>query len=147
MTPNWANTRIALLPLLCIFVATGAYAQAEKKVLRNSKIYIEELPLGLGIYLKAEIIKKKVPILVVATPERADYLLRGTAGTTIKLEGSTTSLSERFTGAVEIFDGEGTLIWAAEAGDSSLGRGGLHRVAKRIASKLKKFIARSKPRP
>ena len=145
------NTKIVLLPLLCMFVAAGAYAQgegeqerslkkAEKKMPRDSKIYIEELPLGLGIYLKAEIIKKKVPILVVATPERADYLLRGTA---IELGVVTTSLSEKFTGAVEIFDREGTLIWAGEAGG-----GGLQKVAERIASKLTKFIARaSKPRP
>ena len=134
-------TRLILALLL---LSTALSAQG----LRGAKVHIEEMPLDLHLYLKAEIIKKQVPVLIVQTPEQAEYVLRGTATGSEKNkwhEGWLTASKDKVTGAVEIVSRDGILVWATEAGDRSLNwgsfrRGGPRKVADRIAKSLRKAI-------
>ena len=107
---------------------------AEKRILpKNSAIHFPESRDTFHVYLKAEIIKKKLPLRVLATPEGADYILWGTAQRE----------SRGYVGALEIWDTKGVLIWAGEAGDSVLSRkGGVRQIAERLADKLEKIIRR-----
>ena len=139
--------RIQKLGLLMVVLAMGSSSLAAQ-LPRNGKIYIEELPLDLHIYLKAEIIKKKVPLTVVPSTDQADYILKGTAQGSEKRnwhEGWLTAEKDKITGAVEIVDKQGVLVWAGEAGDrsiwwGSLKRGGVRQVANRIVKRLKKAV-------
>ena len=139
----------SLLASVLILSLSSAFTLADDRVFpKNCKLYIEELPLDLHVYLKAEIIKKKVPVKVMPSAETADYILKGTAQGSEKRqwhEGWLTAEKDKFTAAVEIVDKEGVLVWASEAGDRStwwgaLKRSGPRKVADRIANNLKKAI-------
>jgi len=123
-------------------------AATSRPIPRDARIYIEAMPNDFDVYLKAEIIKKGVQVIVVSTPEAADYLLSGTAQGREKTdwhEGWLTTPKDKYTGAVEVVNARGELVWAAEAGDRSLWfpglkRGGARKAAGRIASQMKKAV-------
>lgn len=145
------------LSLILILISLSVpSALAEERILpRDSKIFIEDFPEDLDMYLKAEIVKKKVPLEIVTTREEAHYILRGTAeGDEDRKwhEGWLTAERDHVTAAVELVDQEGNFIWASEAGDRSwffgpLKRGGSRKVAERLASNLKKIVSNSSRRP
>ena len=64
----------SLMSVLLLFSCL-AYG-AEEKILAGSKIYVEAAD-GFDTYLTAALQKKKVPVTVVTTKEKADYELDG----------------------------------------------------------------------
>ena len=72
--------KIRLSVLITMILVVTSVALADDRIIpRGSKIYIDEIPENVGMYLKAEIVKKKIPIQIVTKQEDADYLLQGIA--------------------------------------------------------------------
>ena len=119
------------------------FALASDRILpRDSTIYIEKTNFDFHVYLKAAIIKKKLPLKIVRKKENADFHL---LGTTQRARG------KRFTAALEIWNRQDVLVWATEAGGGSLydravGGLGLRKAASNLANKLKKVIQTKKAR-
>jgi len=138
------------LPILItmILVVTSVALADDRIIPRGSKIYIDEIPENVGMYLKAEIVKKKIPIQIVTKQEDADYILQGIAEGDEERkwhEGWLTGERDHTTAAIELLDKEGNFIWASEAGDRSmmwglLKRGGPRKVADRLANNLKDIV-------
>ena len=139
--------RIRLFLILTVFSAV-VLAGGNRPIPYQAKIYIEPLPEDLHVYLKAEIIKKKIPVRIVGSKADAEFVLGGTAEGNEKRswhEGWLTASKDKVIGAIQIINREEELIWADEAGDRSvwfgeLKRGGPRKVAGRLAKKLKKAV-------
>ena len=134
--------------LILLFVSAVAFAD-DRIIPRGSKIYIDKIGEDLDIYLKAEIIKKKIAIKIVSDKEDADYILQGAADESEEArkwhEGWLTSEKDHNTAAIQLIDREGDFLWASEAGDrsvwwGSLRRGGIRKVADRLANNLKDIV-------
>jgi len=127
--------------LLALTVAAPSFATG---VPNGAKIFIAPMDNGLDGFLAPEIIKKKVPVVIVTDETQAEYVLAGASlkaddkwyhtvfGGKDKNEGNVTLINVK----------EKRVIWAGEAGDRSLwlggwSRGGQRKVADRIVSKLK----------
>ena len=67
------------LPLLVVAALTPFAAAADRVVPRDAKVYSEEMPEDLHVYLKAEILKKKIPLTIVASKDTAEFVLQGVA--------------------------------------------------------------------
>jgi hypothetical protein len=128
--------------ILCC--ALSAFAAS---IPEGSKIYIAPMEGGLDGFIAPEIIKKKIPVVVVTKEEDAQYILSGGSqkaddkwyntvfGGKDKNEGNVRLLSVK----------DKTMVWAGEAGDrslwwGSLKRGGQRKVADRITKQLKKDL-------
>ncbi|MEK6303537.1 MAG: hypothetical protein AABO41_22765 [Acidobacteriota bacterium] len=144
-----------ILLMMVVFLTTGmvAYSQKEErqqKVPPGSKLFIAPMEGNLHPFIAAEILKKKLPVVVVTEDKDADFILTGASirgddkwyhtvfGGKDKNEGSVQLISVK----------EKTLVWAGEAGDRSLMWGGLRRggqrkVADRIVSKMKDDLFKS----
>jgi hypothetical protein len=140
----------SLLTLLALIALTGAQASAQTKNERSfegTKFFIAPMEGDLHPFIAAEIVKKKLPIVVVTEESEADYILAGASikgddkwyhtvfGGKDKNEGSVQLISVK----------DKTMVWAGEAGDRSLMWGGLRRggqrkVADRIVNKMKKDL-------
>jgi hypothetical protein len=139
---------LAVLALLALaFTQASAQTKFEKHTLAGKKIFIEPMQGDLHPFIAAEIVKQKLPFVVVTEKKKAQYILVGgfikgddkwyhtTFGVTNKNEGSVRLLNVK----------NKTLVWAGEAGDRSLplggwSRGGQRKVADRIVSKMKKDL-------
>jgi hypothetical protein len=98
-------------------------------------------------FLAAEIIKKKIPVIVVTEEKDAEFILTGAS---IKGDDkwyhSVFGGKDKNEGSVQLISVKGkTLVWAGEAGDRSMlwggwARGGQRKVADRIISKMKKDL-------
>jgi len=53
------------IPLLLAFLLVGGAFAAEKVIPNNAKIYIEKMDEGLDGYIRAEFVKKSVPLQIV----------------------------------------------------------------------------------
>lgn len=115
----------------------------------GSKVYISEMPEGLDGYIRAEIMKKKVPLTVVLTDETADFIMTGSAQARKGSwhEGWLSAERDKSTGSVVIVkkSSPNEVLWAEEAGDRSLmlgafSRGGARKVASRLVDRLKKVV-------
>ncbi len=139
-----------LLLLLLGLLATGVAAQTKSKPIpRNAKIYLEKMDGDLDGYLRAELVKKSIPLEVVLNEEEADLVMTGKSQGDEKRkwhEGWLTAERDHATANVMIVERKtGKFLWATEAGDRSiwwgaLKRGGQRQVANRIANNLKKAI-------
>ena len=99
---------------------------------------------GLNGFLAPEIIKKKVPVIIVTDEAQAEYVL---AGASLKADDKWYHTlfggKDKNEGNVRLLDVKSKqLVWAAEAGDRSLWwgnlkRGGQRKVADRIVGKMK----------
>lgn len=86
---------------------------APTRIFAGAKIFIEsdgEFALALG----ASFIEKKVPVSVVAQPEKADFILKAAsqdrrASTAAKIFGVG---RDRYHGTVSVFNQEGVLVFA-----------------------------------
>ena len=110
-----------LVSLLLLFGLVNVWA-GPRPIPKDAKIYIEKLPLELDMYLKAEIVKKKVPVKIVTHKEDADFVIQGFAeGNEDRKwhEGWLTAEKDHVTAAIEMVDKEGNFVWASEAGDRS----------------------------
>lgn len=142
-----------VLAIVCLAVMTGAAQAGEKKLIpAGSKIYVRELGAGLESYLKAEILKKKIPVTVVNDESAAEFVIGGTGDSKERKwhEGFLTRTKDNSTGAIEVSKRETTeVIWAAEAGDrdmwwGAMARDGQRKVAGRLTEKLAKIIGKER---
>src|SRR5262245_24855386 len=129
---------LAVLALLAL-ASTQAVGQnkSEKPSLDGAKIFIEPMQGDLHPFIAAEIVKKKLPFVIVMERKNADYILAGsfTKGDDNKNQGSVQLLNVK----------DKTLVWAGEAGDRSMffsgwSRGGQRKVADRILNKMNRDI-------
>jgi hypothetical protein len=126
------------------FDNAGKYKAKTAKVSPGAKIFIAPMQGDLHQFLAAEIVKKKVPIIVVTEEKAAEFILTGASirgddkwyhvifGGKDKNEGSVQLISVK----------EKAMVWAGEAGDrslwwGSLSRGGQRKVADRIIARMK----------
>jgi len=140
--------KLILLSLILLFVSAVAFAD-DRIIPRGSKIYIDKIGEDLDIYLKAEIVKKKIAIKIIGDKETADYIIQGTADQAEEArkwhEGWLTTEQDRNTAAIQLVNREGDFLWASEAGDRSiwwgaLRRGGIRKVADRLANNIKDIV-------
>src|SRR5262245_46699667 len=110
---------------LLAFAFTQAVAQnnADPPSLAGAKIFIEPMQGDLHPFIAAEIVKKKLPVVVVTERKNAEYILAGSfinrtaSGVTNKNQGNVQLLNVK----------DKTLVWAGEADDRSLLLGGWSR--------------------
>jgi hypothetical protein len=115
-------------------------------------LLIDEMDGDLDGFLRAEIMKKKVPVNLVIDKEAADFIATGSASERKGSwhEGLLTTEKDKATGAVSIVSKTGQIVWAEEAGDRSLmwgsafSRGGPRKVASRLADRLKDYMKNQK---
>lgn len=152
-------SRFVLFLAMIIFCAGSVNAQdkAAKQTLSQrytipdgSRIYISPMEGKLEGFIAAELVKKKLPIVLVIDDKEADYII---AGASIKGDdkwyhsvfGTGKDKNEANIQVISVKDK--TVVWAGEAGDRSLWwgdirRGGQRRVADRLIDKMKKDLFR-----
>jgi hypothetical protein len=126
-------------------------AQVKRGIPRGANIYIEEIENDLDGYIRAEMLKKKVPLTVVLRRDQAHVVLTGSSANTKKswTEGWLTADKDHSTASVMVIDRfSGHMVWAGEAGDrslwlGSLSRGGPRKVAQRVVDGINKAIVAS----
>ena len=102
---------------------------------------------GLEGFIAAEIIKQKVPLIVVTEEAQADYIMTGAS---IKADDHWYNAvwvgKDKNEGNVRLLSvKDKTMVWAGEAGDRSLWltafrRGGERKIADRIIQQMKKDL-------
>ncbi len=138
----------AVLALLALaFTQAVAQNKPEKPSLAGAKIFISPMQGDLHPFIAAEIVKKKLPVIVVTEKKRAEYIL---AGSFIKGDDkwyhTAFGVTDKNQGSIQLLNVKNkTLVWAGEAGDRSLflggwSRGGQSKVADRIVNKMKKDL-------
>lgn len=110
----------------------------------SSKVFIVSMDGDLDGFIAAEIIKQKLPVLVVTDEKDADYVLTGAS---IKADdhwyNAVWGGKDKNEGNFRLLDvKEKRMVWAGEAGDRHLNfsawrRGGERKVADRIVQKMK----------
>jgi len=136
---------LAVLALLALaFTQAVAQNKVEKPPLAGATIFIEPMQGDLHPFIAAEIVKKKLPVVIVTERKNAEYIL---AGSFIKgddkLNRTALGVTDKNQGNVQLLNvKDKTLVWAGEADDRSLflggwSRGGQSKVAGRIISKMK----------
>jgi hypothetical protein len=129
-------------------VASVAADDVAPKFGPGAKIYVEKMDGGLDGFLRAELMKKKVPVTIVLDEAAADFVMAGASNERKSSwhEGWLSAQKDNSSGSVMIFSkATKDLIWAEEAGDrslmwGSLARGGQRKVASRIADRLKDHL-------
>jgi hypothetical protein len=139
---------LAVLAFLTLaFTQAVAQNKFEKPSLAGTKVFIEPMQGDLHPFIAAEIIKKKLPFVVVTEKEKAEYIL---AGAYAKGDGNwfdtVFGSKDSNQGGVQLINvKDKTLVWAGGAGDrmlllGGLSRGGQSKVADRIVNKMKKDL-------
>src|SRR5215471_8625312 len=133
---------LALLPLA--FTQAVAQNKAEPPSLAGAKIFIEPMQGDLHPFIAAEIVKKKLPVVIVTERKDAEYILAGSfVKGDDKWNRTALGATDKDQGSVQLLNvKDKTLVWAGEANDRSsfLGgwsRGGQSKVADRIINKMK----------
>jgi hypothetical protein len=115
-----------------------------RPVPEQSKVFIAAMDGGLDGFVATEVVKQKIPLIVVTDERDADYVLSGASlkaddkwynvvfGGKDKNEGNVRLLAVK----------DKRMVWAGEAGDRSMWfggfkRGGERKVAARIVSRMK----------
>src|SRR6266699_4482430 len=118
-----------LLAVTLLTMTMSIVAASQTKIAAGSKLFIAPMDGGLDGFIAAEVMKQKLPVIVVSDEKTADYILTGASlkaddkwyntvfGGKDKNEGNVKLLSVK----------EKTLLWAGEAGDRSLMWGGFRR--------------------
>ncbi|MBO0719540.1 MAG: PDZ domain-containing protein [Blastocatellia bacterium] len=138
----------AVLALLAI-ASTQAVAQnkSDKPSLAGAKIFIEPMEGDLHPFIAAEVVEKRLPVVIVMERKNAEYILTGSfikGGD--KWNRTALGLTDKNQGSVQLLNvKDKTIVWAGEADDRSsfLGgwsRGGQRKVADRIINKMKKDL-------
>ena len=138
----------AVLALLALtFTQAVAQNKSEKPSLAGKKIFIAPMKGDLHPFISAEIVKKKLPLVVVREKKKAHYILAGSfIKSDEKWHHTAFGVTDQNEGSVRLINVKNnTLVWAGGAGDGSLllggwSRGGQSKVAGRIVNKMKKEL-------
>jgi hypothetical protein len=140
------STRPLLLAILAVASCTAA-DKAPSRIPAGSKVFIAAMEGSLNGFIAPEIIKKKVPLVVVTDEKDAEYILTGAS---VKADDkwyhSVFGGKDKNEGNVQLISvKDKQMVWAGEAGDRSmwwggLKRGGQRKVADRIVKQLKKDL-------
>jgi hypothetical protein len=139
-------TRTLVLAAVAVLSCTAGEKPASR-VAAGSKLFIAPMEGSLNGFIAPEIIKKRVPMIVVTDEKDADFILTGASirgddkwyhtvfGGKDKNEGNVQLISVK----------DKQMVWAGEAGDRSmwwggLKRGGQRKVADRIVKQMKKDL-------
>jgi hypothetical protein len=132
--------------LLGIAALAGCLWAAEH-VPAGSKVLIAPMENGLDGFIAPEIIKQKLPLVVVTDEKEADFVL---VGNSIKADDKWYNVifggKDKNEGNVRLLDVKTKrMAWAGEAGDrsliwSNLRRGGERKVADRIVHQMKQLF-------
>jgi len=140
--------------VLAMFLSVAvAHAGEPKTVPSGAAIFIEPMENDLDGYIRAEMVKKKIPLKIVLKREQAHLVMSGESATRKGSwhEGWLSMEKDKASGSAMVVDrATGEMLWAAEAGDRSLfwgsfSKGGPRKVASRIVGNLKKVIFTSPP--
>lgn len=133
-----------LLTLMLIPLSVHG-AKDRGKNLEGAHIFIASMEGNLDGFIASEIIKNRLPVVVVTEEKDADYVL---VGASIKADdhwyNTVFGGKDKNEGNVRLLNVKGhEMVWAGEAGDRSLWftgfkRGGERKVAERIVKELKK---------
>ncbi len=141
--------RILCTSMLVAGLAIAFAAAGDKPLKRNAKIFIEEMDGDLDGFIRAEMVKRKVPMEILLSPEDADYIMTGNLVIQEKRswhEGWLSTEKDHNVANIMVVDPkEKKMLWASEAGDRSwwwgaLKRGGQRKTAERLVNNLKKAI-------
>ena len=120
----------------------------------GAKFYVAPMPEGFDGFVSAEILKRKLPLTVVADERAADFIITGGTNKGVHKWYDTVFGSgyerDRNQGNIRVIRvKDRTVVWAGEAGDRSLWwgawkKGGQRKVADRIVGKMtSQFIKKS----
>jgi hypothetical protein len=139
--------KLGVFVLTLVFASVafaGGNVQAKAAVPVQSKVFIAPMEGNLGGFLAPEIIKKKVPFVLVTEEKDAEFVLTGTS---LKEDDKWYHVvfggKDKNEGNVQLINvASKQIVWAGEAGDRSLWWGGLKRggerkLADRIVQKMK----------
>ncbi len=143
--------RNSLVCAVFLFLSSIAFGQAKEaraqKVPEGSKIFVAPMNGDLHPFISAEIIKKKLPVVITTEEKDADFVL---AGASIKADDKWYNTvfggKDKNEGSISLFSvKDKTLVWAGEAGDRSMWwgawkRGGQRKVADRLVNRMKKDL-------
>ena len=136
---------IAAAALALALPATPALAA--DKITANAKVFVHPMKDGFETYFKAALEKKKVPVVVVASREEADYEINGTsetqkAGAAKKVMlGSWHSDEQASISVAGIKSGEIVFAYSANKKNSAHGK---QTTAEACAKHLKEAIEKGK---
>jgi hypothetical protein len=143
--------RYYFLAVLAVHALAFTQAVAQNKFenpsLSGTKVFIEPMQGDLHPFIAAEIIKKKLPFVVVTEKEKAEYILAGAYaigdGNWFRTVFGSKDSNEWSIQLINVKDK--TLVWAGGAGDRTLllgglSRGGQSKIADRIVNKMKKDL-------
>jgi hypothetical protein len=135
------------IPVLGLFVLALSVSASGQIVPKGSKVFIAPMQGDLDGFIASEIIKKKLPLIVVTEDKDADYILTGAS---LKADdrwyNTVFGGKDKNEGNVRLLDVKSKqMIWAGEAGDRSLWasgwrRGGERKIADRIVDQMKKLF-------
>jgi hypothetical protein len=136
---------LAVLAFLALaFTQAVAQNKSEKPSLDGAKIFIEPMQGDLHPFIAAEIVKKKLPVVIVTERKNAEYILSGSfINGDGKWNRTALGVTDKNQGSVQLIKvTDKTLVWAGEANDRSLflggwSRGGQSKVADRVVNKMK----------
>jgi hypothetical protein len=108
------------IAVLVALLGNAVFAQGQKTAMpfqAGVKLLIEEMESGLGGYLRAEIMKKKVPVTLVASAEAADFIMTGESQDRKSgwSEGWLTTKKDNSTGSVTVLSAATQdIVWPEE---------------------------------
>jgi hypothetical protein len=128
-----------LLILVCLYASTEA--QNETRLPPGSKIYVHPMD-GFENYIAAAFQKKKVPVVLVATRENADFEMKGNserdkAGWSKRIFGSG---RDAVRASIQISNVKTGVIVCAIASDKSDAWSGMKSAAEHIAKNVSKRL-------
>jgi hypothetical protein len=116
-------------------------------VLRGGKVFIAPMQGNLDGFLSAEILKQKLPLMVVTDEKQADLVI---TGMNVKEDDHWYNAAwggkDKNEGSIRLIQTQNkSIIWAGDAGDRSLlfsgfRRGGLSKVAERLVRQMNKDV-------
>src|SRR5262245_21765044 len=139
---------LAVLAFLALgFTQAVAQNKSVKHSLAGAKIFIAPMKVNLHPFNATEIVKKKLPVVVVTDKKKADYILAGSfIKSDEKWHHTAFGVTDQNEGSVRLINVKNrTLVWAGGAGDRSLflggwSRGGQSKIAGRIVNKIKEDL-------
>jgi hypothetical protein len=130
--------------LVLAFCCLGCTLLIGSEVPKGSKWFISPMDGNLDGFISSEIIKQKIPVIIVTDEKDADFVL---AGASVKADDKWYNVvfggKDKNEGNVRLLSvKDKTMVWAGEAGDRSLiwggfRRGGERKVADRIVKHMR----------